>query len=838
MGEVYRARDTRLKREVALKVLPDAVASDRDRMARFQREAELLASLNHPNIAQIYGVEERALAMEFVEGASPRGPMPFVDAWKIALQIADALDYAHERGVIHRDLKPDNIIVTPDGQVKLLDFGLAKAMEDRAAIVSDPASSPTMTMNRTMEGSVMGTAGYMAPEQARGRRVDKRADIWAWGVVFWELLTGERLFMGEDVAQTIVNVLTREPDLQKAPPQARKLLGRVLEKDPKLRLRDIGEVRHLIASQETAPVPATRSRYANAGWIAAAVLGIVAAVLAYFAFRPPNETAPTHRLSILPPEKASFSTTYNIPALSPDGRHVAVVAGSRGRTALWVRSLHSLNARLLPGTEEARYPFWSPDSASIGFFAGNKLKRISADGGPAITICDAAGFGGTWNSKDVIVFAPSATGGLSSVAAGGGDPAPFTQLKRDAGEISHRFPSFLPDGRHVLFTTRNVNTPDSTVSMADLKAKSHKAVLKTVSRAVFAPPNLLLFLRAQERTLMAVPFDADKGEIRGEATPIAEDVVTQDGIFAGSQFSVSGNGVLTYIRGVRSLVQLTWYDRAGTVRGTAGKPIFGIGISLSPDEKRVAVDRRDQQSNRLDIWTLNLEDSGETRLTFGDGDSLRPVWSGDGTRIAFTNNRKGVEEIYVKTFGASSDELLDKGEFGARISDWSRDGRYILERRASPKTTFDIWALPTFGDRKPFPVVETDMREDEPRLSPDGQFLAYDSTDTGEEVYVSTFPQPGRRWQISSGGGRFPVWARDGRAVYYAGFDGMMTEVKVTPGPNPTFGKPTPLFEARLPAPMQYAVSSKGLFLIPTLLDDPLQVPLTVVVNWQAGLKR
>jgi Tol biopolymer transport system component len=840
MGEVFRARDTRLKREVALKVLPDAFASDTERMARFQREAEILASLNHPNIAQIYGVEDAALAMEFVEGSSPQGPLPFEDAWEIAMQIADALRYAHERGIIHRDLKPDNVKVTPDGNVKLLDFGLAKAFDDPSDHPADPANSPTLTLDQTKAGVVLGTAAYMSPEQAKGKRIDQRADIWSWGVVLYELLTGEPLFAGASVAESLSNVLTRVPDLNRVPPQVRRVLARALDKDPRARLRDIGDARYLLDDAPEPLAAAGRPRFARAAWIAAAACALVGAALGYVAVRHAREEEPrVVRLFLPPPPKTTYAVQVGIPAVSPDGRKIAFVGTREGRNALWVRTLDELAARELPGTDDARYPFWSPDSAAIAFFAGGKLKRIAAQGGPVLNICEAPfGFGGAWGPKNVIVLAPTLGGGLFRVDAGGGDPTPVTELNKSAGEISHRFPWFLPDGRRVLFTARNVIAAKTTISLAEIDAKGHRNLATAISNAAFGPPGRLLFMK--ETNLLAQSFDAAKGEMTGPATAIAEEVFRPSAVFAAGQFSISQNGVLAYLRSGPERTQLTWFDRSGKTLGTVGAPAETVVAAISPDEKSVVVDRRDPQTSRWDIWTYNLAGGGEARITFGDGDSIRPVWSHDGRRIAFTNNRGGLERIVTKPFGgATPEEMLDEAPFGVRASDWSRDGRYVIERRISPGTNFDVWVLPTFGDRKAFPFADTDAREEQGRLSPDGRWLAYVATSPNDEIYVKSFPQPADKRQVSRGGGSRPIWSPDGKALFYLAYDGRMMEVRVTSGPSGVeFGIPAPLFSVNAPPPTEFQMDRKGRFLIPVQLGDSANAPLTVVLNWPSAVKQ
>jgi eukaryotic-like serine/threonine-protein kinase len=859
MGEVYRARDTKLGREVALKVLPNTFAGDPERMARFQREAEFLASLNHPNIAAIYGLEEsngiRALVMELVEGPTlaeriGEQGMPLEEALPIARQIAGALEYAHEKGIVHRDLKPANVKLTVDGDVKVLDFGLARALEAPAPSAGNPSLSPTFTLEGTRAGVILGTAAYMAPEQASGKPVDKRADIWSFGVVLWEMLTGHRLFDGETISHTLADVLRAEIDLNKLPagtPVAiRNLLRRCLDRDVKDRLRDIGEARIAIQRylanpnggiEGARPAEASPTRLP---WVAAAVLLLAALGLGYVAYRHITEEARVLRFSVLSPEKA----TADIHALSTDGRRLAFVGTQDGRHELWVRELDSLVARLLPATDGATYPFWSPDSRTIGFFQGGKLKKIDAGGGPAITLSDApSGRGGSWSQNGVILFVPTVNVGIYRVSAAGGAATQVTTMNPAEGENAHRMPWFLPDGHHFLYTARNIDPEKNAVYVADLDSEDRKRILAASSNAAYAAPGYLLFLR--ERTLMAQPFDASSVTTRGDAVPIAEEL-RYDGLNLVGRFSVSQNGVLAYTSGsfggALNAVQLTWFDRTGKAIGTIGMPGVIQWPAISPDGHTVAFDRVAPPNGSVDIWLYDQARGTESRFTFNSPTNSFPVWSPDGSHIAFESIRPGLGDLYQRaTSGAAQDELLDKFVPGAnpRPTDWSRDGRYIIEHVFNPKTNADISVLPLFGDRKAIPYLHMDYNEGWGKLSPDGKWLAYQSDETKQyEIYVQSFPNPGGKWQVSTSGGIRPVWSRDGRELFFISYGKKMMAVEVKSGAKFEAGVPKPLFDTRIATGNYwFDVSKDGHFLIPSLVAEGTVAPISVVVNWTAGIK-
>jgi serine/threonine protein kinase/Tol biopolymer transport system component len=849
MGEVWRATDTKLNRDVAIKLLPETFAADPDRLARFSREAQVLASLNHPNIAAIYGVEDRALILELVEGETLQLPISLTGALDHARQIAEALEYAHEKGVIHRDLKPANIKITPEGKVKVLDFGLAKALSPESPAAGDAASSPTLTMRATQMGTIMGTAAYMSPEQAAGKPVDRRADIWSFGVVLWEMLNGHRLFEAETVSHTLADVLRAEIDFSKLPAETplavRELLRRCLDRNVKDRLRDIGEARIILQNTqpaEPAAAPAVAPSRNGRLWPAIASLLLLATVaLGYLAYRHVNEEPRLLRLSVLPPEYSGA----DMPAISPDGRRIVFIATQEGQSGLWVRELESLSARYLEGTGRASLPFWSPDSRAIAFFQSGKLKKIDAAGGPALTLCDAPlGRGGSWGKEGVIVFVPGIGTGIFRVPAVGGPATPVTSVDRASGENAHRMPLFLPDGRHFLYTARNNDAEKHTIYLADLNSKDRRRVLTAASNAQYSPPGFLLFMRGQ--TLMAQAFPASTAQVEGEPVPLASQV-RFDSLNLAGRFSVSQSGVLLYLSGPVGYggaveAQLTWFDRSGTVTGRIGQPAIVQSPSISPDGRTVAFARTDQ-TGHADIWLYDMARGTESRFTFESTSSQMPVWSPDGSHIAYTSIRPGVPLVVVKKPVGGTGETETVESLNAQATDWSRDGRYIMAQVVAPKTNVDIWVLPQFGDRKPFPYIHTDFAERMARLSPNGRWLAYQSDETTrDEIYVQTFPTPGGKWQVSTNGGTQPVWSRDGKQLFFLDLERKMTAVEIGSGERFQAGVPKTLFPTRFVGSglaSWFDVSKDGRFLIPNQVGEAAAgVPINVVINWTAGLKK
>ncbi len=773
MGEVYRARDPRLNRDVAVKVSAAQFSE------RFEREAKAIAALNHPNICHIYDVGPNYLVMEYIEGESPKGPMPLEEALRMALQIAAALDAAHDKGIVHRDLKPANIKIKPDGTVKVLDFGLAKQSRDRRPAGGEDADTLTLTM--TEAGMIVGTAAYMAPEQALGNpNVDKRADIWAFGVVLYKLLTGKNLFPGEEASDILAKVIRDEPDLSGAPDQVQPLLRRCLEKDPKKRLRDIGDIELFMG-------PLSGLQIAVAGgprrwfWIAStAVLLLALAALAFAHFRETEPQKQTLRYSIMPEADA-----IDFFAISPDGRYLVTSAWVKGRRQLWLRPMDALQAQPIPFTEDGAFPFWSPDSLFIGFFAQGKLKKVAAAGGQAQSLCVVpSSRGGSWSRDGVIVFSPNNSGiSIQRVPAVGGDPVNVTRTKG-----IQRLPVFLPDGQHFLYLSREAAAEASGIFVSSLDGSENRRILPDVSGMIFAPPargehsGHLLFVR--ENTMMAAPFDPVRAEISGAVFPVA------DGISLGTPNSylpatVSDNGLLIYVSGgiAGSTNQIGRYDRSGKPLGAVGTMGAVFDPSLSPTEKLVAFSRGSGAA-AADLWIHDLDRGTESPLTNDSSSNASPVWSPQSDRVVFGSNRNGVYNLFEKTAGGGGqDRLLLANNAADMPSQWSPDGRYIVYCEFDPKNKRDLWVLPLEGsaeERKPIPFLRTLSDESMGQLSPDNHWMAFVSDQSGRrEVYVRPFPLVPGEWPVSTAGGQAPRWSHDGNELFFVGADGKMMAVTV-----------------------------------------------------------
>jgi Tol biopolymer transport system component len=870
MGEVYRAHDTRLGREVAIKVLPSDYADDPDRLRRFEQEACASSALNHPNILSIYDVGKHDnspyVVFELLEGETlrkriARTPLAQRRALDYALQIAHGLAAAHAKGIIHRDLKPDNIFITNDGRVKILDFGLAKLTQPNGD--QTQSEIPTRRVD-TDPGIVMGTASYMSPEQLKGRTLDQRSDIFSFGAILYEMLSGRRAFHGESAAETMSAILKEDPpelsDKNKnVSPALERLVSHCLEKNPESRFHsanDLAFALEAISSGSTSThTPAqtvaisalTLRRMTRREMIfgAVAAIAVVAAVALAVArlvsyFRSAPTEARAVRFVINPPEKASFGPF----AISPDGLRLAFVAlDPLGKAILWLRPLDSPNAQPLSGTEDALYPFWSPDSRFIGFFAGGKLKKIELDGGTVQTLCAAPiPRGGSWSSSGVIVFGPSPNEPLYQVSVTGGPASPLTKLEPSRQEASHRWPHFLPDGRHFLYSV--LGGPQSYgIYVTSLDGKETRRLLNiSNSIAMYAAPGYLLFRR--EATLMGQAFDLDKLQLSGDPFPVAEQVGFDLSTFQ-TYFSVSHTGVLVYSAATGGKTQLTWIDRGGKEIGVVGQPANYIRPSLSPDGKRVAVDGSDLQGNR-DVWVLDLATGNPTRFTFDPAQDLFAVWSPDGSRIVFGSDREGPRNLYQRSAtGASKEELLLKSDFNAYPVAWSRDGRHIAYVINDPNTKIDVWVLPLFGDQKPFPFANTAASERGAKFSPDGKWLAYVSDESGiPQIYVESFPSSGGKWQVSTSGGYHLAWRHDGKELFYVSADRKMMAVDIK-GEGATFesGPPKTLFDLRVPtftsSQAQFAVTADGQkFLIANTFGENKSEPITVALNWTADLKR
>jgi eukaryotic-like serine/threonine-protein kinase len=876
MGAVFRARDTKLDRDVAIKVLPEAFAHDAERLARFTREAKTLAALNHPHIAAIYGLEESsgvtALVMELVEGEDlsqriSRGAIPLDEALPIAKQIAEALEAAHEQGIIHRDLKPANIKVRADGTVKVLDFGLAKALDAHASSATAD-NSPTITSPAmTQAGMILGTAAYMAPEQAKGRPVDRRVDIWAFGAVLFEMLSGTRAFEGEGIADTLGNVMKVDPDWQQLPvsipPRVVQVVRACLQKNPKQRLDSAQGVRLALegafetaAPQTTSSVTASASR-GRAAWMVAATAVLTAGALALPTVRylrqTPPPAPPETRTEVVTPA-TDRPTSF---ALSPDGRQVVFVAADDGPSRLWLRPLATTTAQPLAGTEGATYPFWSPDSRAVAFFANGQLKRIDLNSGTPQTLAPASGNprGGSWNADGVILCVPSTSGPLVRVPATGGAPVAVTTLDQQRRQ---RFPSFLPDGRHFLFYAQG--TPDTAgIYLGSLDAPdTHRLTAADAAGVYWASPSVpedgrLLWVRAG--TLVAQRLDLARAALTGDPVTLA-DAVAVDLSASAAAVSVSASGLVAYRSGAGSRRQLTWVDRSGKALGLLGPPEEnGLTTpSVSPDGQRVVVSRTIQ--GNTDLWLLDA--ARTSRFTFDAAANRLPIWSPDGTRIAFSSNPTGTTfDLYLKAAGgAGAEELLVASPQLKVPTDWSADGRFLLYFSPDPQTSTDLWVLPLEGDRTPWVFLKTPFEERQGTFSPDGRWVAYSSNESGrDEIHIRPFAGPaasgasasqvGGQWQVSTAGGTFPRWRADGRELYYLAPTGAMMAAPITvTGATLAPGAPVALFSTRVVGGgtdaslgRNYDVTRDGRFLINTVLDEAA-APITLLMNWTPEAKQ
>jgi serine/threonine protein kinase/Tol biopolymer transport system component len=858
MGEVYRARDTRLERTVAIKILPAQFSSDPVRKQRFEREAKTISSLNHPHICVLYDVGHQDgvdyLVMECVEGETlakrlEKGPLPVDQTLKYGAQVADALDKAHRSGIVHRDLKPGNIILTPTG-AKLLDFGLAKP-----AVPLATAATLTAAMKQspvTEQGTIVGTFQYMSPEQVEGKDVDGRSDIFSLGAVLHEMVTGKRAFEGKSQLSVASAILEKEPEPISAakpmtPPALEHAVKKCLAKLPDERWQSASDLASELkwiaeggseagAQARALTWPKTWDR---AGWLVAALLSLLVAsggVLWWVRSRQ------------IPPAMHFYSPVpfpANDVALSPDGRTLAMVAYSdqANKYVIWTYEVGSTGAAAVQGTEGASHPFWSPDRRFIGFFANGKLKRVDVTGGSAQVLCDAPhGRGGAWNREGTILFSPEAFGGLSQVSSAGGTPTEVTKPDASRSETSHRWPVFLPDGRHFLYLAANFSGEfeKNAIFLGSLDSGERRLIVSASSNAAFADPGYLLYLR--DNALVAQRFDSHSYALSGEPRTVSDEVqyLPQTDL---ALFDVTGKGTLVTQTGKGAAKsQLKWFDRSGRSTGIVGPPGAFANPSLSPDGRRVAFDQGDTDGRRISIWIHELTNGAVTRFTFGSWYDQLPIWSSDGRQVTFSSNRKGYFGLYQKNADGSGpeQEIANLGVQEHLSWGWSHDGKYLLLGKNA-----ELWYM-SFSDRQAKPFLQAKWIVRNAQFSPDGRWVAYASNETGNwEVYVSPFPSANSKWQLSKAGGEEPRWRQDGKELFYVSADGKMMAVPVKTANNFEAGPPVTLFQTHLRQPISYQdaffydVTSDGQkFLINTRVDEPNAAPLSIILNWASEMER
>ena len=863
MGEVYRAKDTRLGRMVAIKVLPSHLSSNPDLRQRLEREARAVSSLNHPNICTLHDIGHQDgidfLVMEYIEGQSlasrlQKGSLPVSELLQYSIQIANALDKAHKQGIVHRDLKPGNIMLTKSG-IKLLDFGLAKLQQLPKAL--EASSLPTEQQDLTKEGMILGTIQYMAPEQLEGKNADPRSDIFASGCILYEMVTGEKAFTGSSQASLITAIMASEPpsistNHPLTPPALERAVKTCLAKDPEERWQSAhdltNELKWIAESGPQLMQSATAAtRHKSREWIswiltAVAMLVAIAAIIRYN--NRPSIYEGLVRSSILLPEKSALRAAV----LSPDGtKFVFVARDSSGKNLLWIRSLNSFLIQPLPGTDNPSFPFWSPDNRFIGFFADGKLKKIHASGGPAQTLCNApVSRGGTWNRDGVILFSPVVDGPLYRVSASGGTPTAATQFDLQRGETSHRWPFFLPDGKQFLYLVASFGgeKEKTGIYVRSLDSNEERLLVRANSSMAYASPGYILFVR--ERNLLAQSFNLKELRITGDPLPVAEEVQHIPQTYY-SYFSVSENGTLLYQnRSASGVSQLTWFDRTGKQVGLLGAAANQSNPMISPNGKRVVVDITDPQTGNVDIWIYESSGGFATRFTSHSAIDAVPIWSPDGNWIAFQSLRQGHADLYRKnSSGSQGEELLLQNERTKYDTDWSPDGRLLLYRALDPKSNMELWLLPIEGERKPIPFIKTSFGASHGQFSPDGRWIAYASNETGKwEVYVAPLPGPGGNWKVSTAGGTEPKWRQDGKELFYVDPDGKLMAVEVKESPTFEADLAKPLFQVRRREQISstdlstYDVSADGQrFLVNIDVGEAASSVLSVELNWIADLK-
>jgi eukaryotic-like serine/threonine-protein kinase len=865
MGEVYRAHDGRLKRDVALKILPASVAADPDRRARFEREAQVLASLNHPHIAQIFGVEmlgdSPVLVMELVEGSTleerlAKGAIPFDDARLIAAQICDGLEAAHDRGVVHRDLKPANIKLLPSGEVKILDFGLARVLTESAH-----TSNASTVLAQTDAGTVMGTAAYMSPEQARGQMVDRRTDIWAFGCVAYEMLTGVRLFDGASTTDILADVVRKDPDWslipKTVPPRVVDVLARCLQKNPKDRWRDIADVRIELdhaaaANRKDVWLPPLGGRDKKqrpalaAAWFAGgAALAAAALLLLGLPGRADDpDPLPVRTTINLPADTVLALGRGSAVALSPDGQTLVFTATSKGRTELYARPLNSFEARVLPGTEGATNPFFSMDGRWVAFFSGGKLKKVSLDGGAPVMIADALNpRGEVWGADDTIYVTPSNNTGISRLGATGGKLEPVTTLRE--GELSHRWPALLPDGRSMLFAVWN----DNGWEPSRITARAVDGRTSSIVEAGGGYPRYIrdhgergYLVYARSEGLLAAPFDERTLALTGQAVPLVDGVITN--LSGGAHFDLSPSGVLAYVPGAfrESVRDLTWVTRDGKAEPPRAIPGLTRTWKLSPDGTRVS---RNNANRAGEVWVEELATGRSHRVTEAEvGSNFNGLWSGDGKAIFYARGMGNSDIFRRSADGTGPEDALVRSQRPKGPMAASPDGRWLIFYEIDPITSFDMWMLelPAPGAPAPTPrvFVNTKSNEGTPSFSPNSKWLAYQSNDTGRyEIYVRSFPDGEQVLRVTHDGGLSPVWAPSGNELFYRDLAGNMQVVSFTATPTPTFGKPTFLFDARgYESGFGVSPDGKRLLMMPLIASEQSATQVHVVLNLLSELRQ